>query len=382
MAHPELTEPGVTCLLLRTLLMAGLLAAGPAAAQGGGACADPVPEDEWSVLAPLATRSLMLDLARVGDVLVAVGDRGHVVISEDHGRTWTQQRTPTRSLLTGVWFHDRNLGWAVGHDAVILRTEDGGASWCRVHWAPEQEQPLLDVWFETAEHGIAVGAYGYLLRTTDGGRTWAEETLELVAAGADDPLAGENGRPGDDGPAADDGADDETDEESEEEWDEDFNLGGDFHLNKIVVAGGGDLYLAAEAGTLYRSSDAGRTWEQLASPYDGSFFSGLAGEDGPVMMFGLRGNAFTSSDEGDSWQPVEMPADASLFGGARLNDGSIVLVGASGVMLIGRGADGYRLVQRDDRKVLVTLLEAADGGVVVVGEPGVLRLERAFLAAD
>jgi hypothetical protein len=51
-------------------------------------------------------------------------------------------------------------------------------------------------------------------------------------------------------------------------------------------------------------------------------------------------------------------------------------------MLIGRGADSYRLVQRDDRKVLVTLLEAADGGLVVVGEPGVLRLERAFLAAD
>ena len=51
-------------------------------------------------------------------------------------------------------------------------------------------------------------------------------------------------------------------------------------------------------------------------------------------------------------------------------------------MLIGQGAEGYRLVQRDDRKVLVTLLEAADGGVVVVGEPGVLRLERAFLAAD
>lgn len=365
-------------MTLPVLLLAALLAAGQAAPQtgGGASCAEAVPEDQWSVLAPLATSSLMLDLARVDDALIAVGDRGHVVISDDHGRSWTQQRTPTRSLLTGVWFHDRDLGWAVGHDAVILRTEDGGHTWCRVHWAPELEKPLLDVWFESAEQGIAVGAYGYVLRTADGGRSWTEETLEVLPAGADDPLAEENGRPQDEAP---DGADEALDEE---DWDEDFNLGGDFHLNKIVVADGRNLYLAAEAGTLYRSSDAGRTWLQLASPYDGSFFSGLAQDGGRVLMFGLRGNAFISRDRGTSWQPVELPVDTSLFGGARLSDGAIVLVGASGVMLVGREGGGYRLVQRDDRKVLVTLLEAGDGGLVVVGEPGVLRLDRSFLAAD
>ena len=31
---------------------------------------------------------------------------------------------PTRVMLTGVHFHDRSLGWIVGHDATILRSEN------------------------------------------------------------------------------------------------------------------------------------------------------------------------------------------------------------------------------------------------------------------
>ena len=52
-------------------------------------------------------------------------------------------------------------------------------------------------------------------------------------------------------------------------------IGGDFHLNRIVGASGSRLYIAAEAGHLYRSDDAGRTWNELPSPYEGSFFGVL-----------------------------------------------------------------------------------------------------------
>lgn len=365
--------------LAALLLQAGALAAGPAALAQESACADPVPEDQWSVIAPLADTSPMLDLARVGETFVAVGDRGQVLVSEDGGRNWTQQRTPTRSLLTGVWFHDRTLGFAVGHDAVVLRTEDGGQTWCRVHWAPELERPLLDVWFENERHGIAVGAYGYLLRTEDGGRSWAEETLNATQV---DAVEGED----DAGQAealAEDGDEALEDEDWEEEdWDEDFNLGGDFHLNKIVVGGGGHLYLAAEAGTLYRSDDAGRAWQQLESPYDGSFFSGLSLGPESVMVFGLRGNVFTSEDAGLEWREVPVPVDTSLFGAAQAADGRVVLVGASGVILVSREGQSFRLVQRNDRKVLVTVLPADDGAFVMVGEPGAVRVEASALAAN
>jgi photosystem II stability/assembly factor-like uncharacterized protein len=108
---------------------------------------------EYAVKAPLASRSLMLDAAAADGALVAVGGRGHILISEDDGETWTQAEVPTRAALTGVFFHDRNLGWVVGHDAVVLRTTDGGGTWERVHWAPEEESPFFDIWFADADNG-------------------------------------------------------------------------------------------------------------------------------------------------------------------------------------------------------------------------------------
>ncbi len=339
-----------------------LAMAGPVHAQAG--CADPVPEDQWSTIAPLATSAMMLDVAKAGDTFFAVGDRGYVVVSEDAGRSWTQQVTPTRSLLTAVWFADRQVGWAVGHDAVILRTTDGGDTWCRVHWAPELEQPLFDVWFADADNGIAIGAYGFFLRTDDGGDSWTQVTFEpgdLATEDAEDEAAGEGG--------------------DDQEWDEDFNLAGDFHLNKIIVAGDRRLFIAAEAGHLYRSRDAGRTWVELPSPYDGSFFSGIYLGGDSVMVFGLRGNVFRTDDAGRNWREIEVPSDRSLFGGGRLNDGSVLLLGSSGVMLVSREGDSFRLVQRPDRKMLMTFQPTTDDGLVVVGEPGVERIELSELAA-
>ena len=45
-----------------------------------------------------ALRSTLLDVASAGQRLVAVGERGHVLLSDDQGKTWRQARTvPTRT---------------------------------------------------------------------------------------------------------------------------------------------------------------------------------------------------------------------------------------------------------------------------------------------
>jgi photosystem II stability/assembly factor-like uncharacterized protein len=365
---PKLLYPGLIASLL----------AGPAAV-AGAVCPEPVPESEWSLIMPLATESLALAIGQVGDTFVAVGDRGHVLISEDQGRNWTQKRTPTRALLTGVWFHDRNLGWVVGHDAIVLRTEDGGETWCRTHFAPELELPLFDVWFADEHNGFAVGAYGYFMRSRDGGLTWRREQLEILE---DEGAAG---------PASGDDAHDDYDDESfpgaadDADWDDDDwlddDVAADLHLNRILRGPDGAIYLAAEAGKVFRSDDQGLTWVVLDPPYEGSFFAGLAPDDNSLLIFGLRGNMFRTWDSGATWRRVRLPVDASLFGGARLADGGIIVVGAAGVMLLSREGDRFRLVQRPDRKALVTAIPAGDGSVIVVGEPGIERLEPAALAA-
>ena len=85
----------------------------------------------YSIESAAASAGLLLDITRAGKRLIAVGDRGHILYSDDEGQQWLQARVPTQQLLTAVYFVDDRYGWAVGHDALILATRDGGATWTR-----------------------------------------------------------------------------------------------------------------------------------------------------------------------------------------------------------------------------------------------------------
>lgn len=298
-------------------------------------------------LAPLAPESLLLDLAHAGPRLVAVGERGHVLLSDDQGATWRQAKSvPTRTMLTAVFFADDEFGWAVGHDETILNTVDGGETWTRSHFAPAPGQPLLDLWFANRVSGIAVGAYGAYLTTNDGGRNWASTRF------APPPQAGV--------------AIDE------------FDLPPDYHLNRIMGVGN-RLYIAAESGQLYRSDNRGATWRALPSPYEGSFFGLVPIRGDGLLVFGLRGNLFRSADAGETWHALESHTTAMLTDGVAINDLRVVIAGLAGVMLVsGDAGETFRLTQQEDRKGLSALVPGRAGTVVVAGEGGVrtVRLER------
>ena len=334
---------GADCSLLSRLLAVVLLgAAGLGAAQDAA-------ETERAVIAPLAAQSLLLDAAVQGQLMVSVGAYGHILISRDKGTSWEQAQVPTRATLTAVYLHDDKLGWVVGHDGEILHTQDGGTTWARQFRAPEQERPLLDVWFQDAQRGIAIGAYGFYLVTGDGGRTWEERVFE-----AEDLV-----------PAA------ESDEDELDDWE-----GGlDFHLNQIQRSASGRLYIAAEAGSLFRSDDLGQTWVSLPSPYGGSYFGVLPLEGDTVLAFGLRGHVFRSEDAGASWTEIETTTEALLTDGFTLPDGSIAITGMAGVILIGPdGGSSFDRRQLPEREGIATALPGEDGGLILFGESGVRNL--------
>ena len=311
----------------RLLALAGAVAV---LAAGGAGSAEPTP----AVEAPLAIESLLLDGTVAGSRLVVVGERGHVLISDDNGASWKQARVPTRALLTAVHMHDERIGWAVGHDAVILRTGDGGESWRIVHYAPEEERPLLDVWFRDERTGFAVGAYGYFLATEDGGDTWTSRAV------------------------------------SED----------DFHLNALAPGGGRKsgsqrLYIAAEAGVAYRSDDGGETWRALAPPYGGSWFGAFAFDADRLLLLGLRGHLFRSEDAGESWTQVVTGTNATLTGAFRVDSGRVLITGLEGTLLSSRdGGRNVSLGQLASRQGISAALALADGGVLLLGEFGVRRL--------
>jgi len=291
---------------------------------------------EISVMAPLAPKSLMLDAVALDDRLVAVGERGHILISTDNGATWRQIEVPTRAMLTAVAFVDNEVGVAVGHDSVILRTTDGGETWDLVFSAPEDEAPFFEVWFSDEVNGVAIGAYGSHFRTTDGGLTWDFEPIGDT----------------------------------------------DWHLHEVARAGNGKLYLAAEAGFVYRSDDGGGTWIELTSPYEGSYFGVLPLEGDSVLLYGLRGHLFRSDDAGESWLEIPTGTVALLTNGIRLSDGTIIIVGLGGAVLASSDdGQSFTFHQQAGRRGISAIVETADGSLLLVGEFGVRTATIAELTA-
>jgi photosystem II stability/assembly factor-like uncharacterized protein len=365
---PELAK------LASITVLSGLCLYGPLVNAQGDAL------QESAIISPIAQHSLIMDIDRVGDQLIAIGERGHILRSDDQAKSWQQVEAPVRVTLTSTFFVDDRHGWAVGHDGVVLRSRDGGNSWVKVldgyqanqivldraaellvtleaqqHDIPAEQQadfevalenatilfedaeaftdegasrPLLDLWFKNEREGIVIGAYGLILRTTDGGDSWHA-------------------------------------------WFDHLDNPDGLHLNAIRQVGD-TLYLTAEAGNLYRSSDWGQSWELLDSPYYGSFF-GLAGNDhGHIIAYGLRGNAYRSNDGGDSWQRIDTGVDASLFGSTQLDDGTTVLVGNAGVILF--IDDQGQLVgkqQTSNRLPLSSVMPGNANSLIITGLAGV-----------
>lgn len=268
--------------LRRRALLAGLLAL--VLANGSAAAAGFEPEAVVRRVEHLA----ILALAQAGDRVVAAGERGRILVSDDGGQTWKVGQTPTHHTLTSLAFADAKVGFATGHQATLLLTEDGGLTWKQAVMEMKQKPAIFAVHMRGAR-GIAVGAYGAFLETSDGGRSWQARAI---------------------GPA-------------------DF----DRHLTGIASAGGASLVVAGEQGTLLASHDAGANWQLLKSPYAGSFFGAAGLRGGAVIVFGMRGNAYRSADAGKSWQRIDLGSyRGALQGATELADGTVVLNGADGMI--------------------------------------------------
>lgn len=316
--------------------------------------------------ARLADRALVLDIVRAGDRLVAVGERGHVLYSDD-GRDWVQAEVPVQATLTRVAYSDGEL-WAVGHDTTIIHSDDLGQTWTLQHFEPEWEQPLLDLHFSASGTGLAIGAYGLILRTTDGKSWTADNMADLVVAEAIDW--------GEAAEAAEEFEGDLVDDD----WDDgyydaelDFDRGCyefmECHLNAVVELDRDRLLIAAEQGYGFRSTDGGETWESFRFAYIGSMF-GLLAHEGCMTAYGLRGHVQTSCDFGDTWTLLDTGTRSSLMGGTRRADGSIILVGANGDM-IEIAPDGTLSRRSHPRGSDLAMAIEGPQGLIVVGEDGI-----------
>ncbi len=308
---------------------------------------------------PLASRAMLNGLAMAGKRVVSVGQRGHIVYSDDSGSTWQQAKVPVSSDLLAVSFPSPQLGWAVGHDGVILHSVDAGESWTlqldgrrspallrSYYAAPEflgadeptqrlqadiarmaeqgPENSLLDVWFSDERIGYVVGSFNLIFRTADGGKTWT-------------PLYHATDNPS--------------------------------RLHFYAVRGiGADVYLAGEQGLLLKLDAAGNRFNALTTPYKGSFF-GITGNQTAIVAYGLRGNAYRSTDGGRQWLKIDTPLQDGITAAVVLKDDVLALVSQSGQLLLGKNMGERFAPVKLARAAPAAAIVGIDGDAVLVAGP-------------
>jgi photosystem II stability/assembly factor-like uncharacterized protein len=277
--------------------------------------------------------ALLLDVARAGNRIVAVGEGGTVALSDDDGKTFRRAHSvPVQAALTSVHFVDDRNGWAVGHWGVILHTTDGGETWSLQAEDLAHDRPLYSVWFKDAQTGVAVGLWSKVLRTTDGGKSWNPVQLEPPEAGAK----------------------------------ADRNL---FHL---FADGEGRLYATAEAGWVLRSDDAGATWHYMKTGYAGSLWTGIALRNGTLLVGGLRGTMLRSSDHGATWSQIEQPIHRSITSFAQSADGEILASGLDGLLLKSKDGEKFVGLRLPARLALTAVLPRKNASPLLLTKNGVV----------
>lgn len=373
-------------------LLSGPAQAAADAPRAPGGTVRPQVLDTPALRSPKALQATLLALARAGGRLVAVGERGTVLLSDDGGRQWRQSaQVPVQVTLTGVRFLDARLGWAVGHQGVILRSDDGGERWHRqldgvqaaaacAALAPQlgdehsarqlqrlgeegPDKPFFDLLFSDERTGWAVGAYGLAFATQDGGAHWHPISHRLDNPRSLHLYALARLTPGSASPPDATGRD------------------------TLLVAGEQGLILrgpapqaserhAAQASPA-EAAPAPRRLDRQPSGYKGSLFGLLATPGGALLAYGLRGSLLRSEDGGQRWQA--QPAQtggASLSAAGVLPDSRVALIAHSGQLLL--SADDGRSFQPQpppSGTPPVAALAVADARTLVLAGPRGPRLQ-------
>ena len=316
------------------LVGAGLVTVSPARAEEG----QPAAAKKSGIVVDIRNdRIFLMDVALAGNRVVAVGERGFTLVSDDSGKSWKAIATPVTRTLTGVAFKDAKVGVAVGHGASVVRTDDGGGTWTHVPLPEAEPESLLGVAYLGGDRFAAYGAFGMYFDSADAGKTWVRRTV----------------------------------------LSEDFQ----WHISQVVPVGT-SLLMVAESGTLARSDDGGTTWTAVTSPYVGSYFGALVTPAGTVVAFGMRGNVWRSTDAGATWQKIELNTTASLNGGRVLADGRILLVGNSGLLVMSKD-DGqtFEMHWAPGGRGFSAVAEAGNQ-IILAGETGITPLDPAWLKSQ
>ncbi|MDX6583151.1 MAG: hypothetical protein QOI10_2335 [Solirubrobacterales bacterium] len=246
-----------------------VLGAGALAVGAAGATAAPVSSGHsgwfWSNPQPQGNTLSGLDFA--GTRGYAAGTFGTLLRTDDAGATWSGVNTGLTDPLVRVQVIDPNTV-VVGGACALRRSNDGGASFSRLPWTASDE----DCPSAIASFNFASGSVGYLLtrdgsvfRTADGGQTFSRQTSvpgTSSAGGSREPT--------------------------------DIYFTSDTTGVAVTRNGG--------SGKIFRTTDSGNSWVDVASPATGlNGVTFATANDG--FAVGIGKTLLTTGDGGATWNP-------------------------------------------------------------------------------
>lgn len=198
----------------------------------------------------------------------AIGANAYVGLTSDGGLTWKGIWTGFSTNMNDVSLGRDGLIIGVGEEGEVLRSTDSGSTWEKA--VTGTRNSLRDIDIADGRHALVVGI-GTILTTHDGGATWALDTTTVTQV---------------------------------------------LHACSMVDSSIG--YLAGRWGLVMRTTDGGRNWEIVPTQTSDyittiEFFSRDSG------VFTTRFEVFTTMNGGESWSRIHGPANEQMWGASFLD---------------------------------------------------------------
>lgn len=227
---------------------------GVAAGDSGVVLATNNAGETWNTI-NLNTKATFNDVfIKSGGKAFIVGDSSRIYTSDTYN-SW--QRIPMRENFTflKIHFKDELNGYILGANGILFSTNNGGESWIQI--GVNTSNALYGIDFIDSQRGFIVGWNGLVLATEDGGSTWIQK----------------------------------------ESFTRRYLKSVDFVGEVGLAVGGG--------GVIYRSIDAGDSWEAMSSGQVNALEQVKFLDENKAIILGRRGIILYTEDRGNNWEVID-----------------------------------------------------------------------------